>query len=180
MPAFTLVAHLDTYLLAGSLIKREGLFKPLPGASPPLGRRILRVRGVKIGREEGEPLESFVRFRATLGWVELDNLRGEIERRAEAIMPPGVDFGEISLDMLDVGSFINWTIETDPYFTRWSRAMIPLRTGPGVLFVCGNETASPGPGWLTIVSPRLPHCAINMGESPAVWLSIDFRRKTDA
>ncbi len=171
MPAFTLVAHLDTFELAGSIRQRWGFFKPTD--SP--GLRIMRVRSLKTDTED-----EFVRFKATSGWVELDNLRGEIERRAEAIMPPGVDFGEISLEMLDVGSFINWTIETEPYFTRWSRAMIPLRTGPGVLFVCGNETASPGPGWLTIVSPRLPHCAINMGDAPAVWLSIDFRRKTDA
>ncbi len=171
MPAFTLVAHLDTFELAGSLRQKWGLFK----STGVPGLRILRVRGIKTGTEEGP--EEFVRYKPTIDWVEMNNLRGEIERRAEAIMPPGVDVGEISLEMLDVGSFVNWTIKTEPYFTRWSRAMIPLRTGPGVLFVCGNETASPGPGWLTIVSPRLPHCAINMGESPCVWLSIDFRRK---
>jgi hypothetical protein len=174
MPAFAAVAHLDTFELAGSIRQRWGFFKPT--GNP--GLRIMRVRGVKTGTEEGP--EEFVRYKPTSGWVELDNLRGEIERRAEAIMPPGVDFGEISLEMLDAGAVLNWTTETDPYFARWSRAIVPLRTGPGVLFVCGVETASPGVGWLTIVSPRLPHCAINMGDVPAVWLTIDFRRKTDA
>jgi hypothetical protein len=171
MPAFAAVAHLDTFELAGSLLKRWGLFK----STGVPGLRILRVRGVKTGTEEGP--EEFVRYKPTSGWVELDNLRGEIERRAEAYMPPGVDFGEISLEMLDAGATLNWTTETDPYFARWSRAIVPLRTGPGVLFVCGVETASPGVGWLTIVSPRLPHCAINMGDSPCVWLTIDFKRK---
>jgi hypothetical protein len=169
MPAFAAVAHLDTFELAGSIRQRWGFFKPT--GNP--GLRIMRVRGVKTDTE-------FVRYKPTSGWVELDNLRGEIERRAEAIMPPGVDFGEISLEMLDAGATLNWTTETDPYFARWSRAIVPLRTGPGVLFVCGVETASLGVGWLTIVSPRLPHCAINMGDSPCVWLSIDFKRKTDA
>ena len=171
MPAFAAVAHIDTFELAGSLRQKWGLFKStgIPGL------RILRVRGVKTGTEEGP--EEFVRYKSTLGWVELDNLRGEIERRAETIMPPGVDFGEISLEMLDAGATFNWTTEDEPYFARWSRAIVPLRTGPGVLFVCGVETASPGVGWLTIVSPRLPHCAINMGDVPAVWLTIDFRRK---
>jgi hypothetical protein len=174
MPAFAAVAHLDTFELAGSIRQRWGFFKPT--GNP--GLRIMRVRGVKTGTEEGP--EEFVRYKATSGWVELDNLRGEIERRAEAYMPPGVDFGEISLEMLDAGATLNWTTETEPYFARWSRAIMPLRTGPGVLFVCGVETASLGVGWLTIVSPRLPHCAINMGDSPCVWLSIDFKKKTDA
>ena len=168
---FAAIAHLDTFELAGSVRQRWGFFKPtgLPGL------RIMRVRTLKTDTED-----EFVRYKATSGWVELDNLRGEIERRAEAYMPPGVDFGAIGLEMLDAGATLNWTTKTDPYFARWSRAIVPLRTGPGVLFVCGVETASPGVGWLTIVSPRLPHCAINLGEFPAVWLTIDFKRKTDA
>ncbi len=174
MPAFAAVLHLDIFELAGSLRQKWGLFK----STGVPGQRELRVRGVKTGTEEGP--EEFVRYKPTAGWVELDNLRSEIEHRAEAIMPPGIDFGEISLEMLDAGATLNWTTETEPYFTRWARAIVPLRTNPGVLFVAGNETATIGPGWLTIVSPLLPHCAINMGAAPCVWLSVDFRKKTDA
>jgi hypothetical protein len=168
---FVSVLHLDTFALPGSIEKRMGLFKPtgVPGL------RILRVRGVKTGTEEGP--EEFVRYKPAAGWVELQNLRTEIERRAEALIPGGIILGEISLEMLDQGEFLHWTIETEPYFVRWSRAIVPLRTGPGVLFVCGTEVASPGIGWLTVVSPRLPHCAINMGDHSAIWLNVDFRRK---
>ncbi len=171
MPAFTPVFHLDTLELAGSLRTRWGLFK----STGVPGLRILRVRGVKTGTEGGP--EEFMRYKAAAGWVELQNMRSEIAHRAEAMIPGGVDFGEIAIEMLDAGAVLNWTVETEPYFARWSRAILPLRTGPGVLLVCGTEVASPGIGWLTIVSPRLPHCAINMGDHPAVWLTVDFRRK---
>jgi hypothetical protein len=175
MPNFAAIAHLDTFEIAGSLRTRWGLFKPT--GTP--GLRTLRVRGVKTGTEGGP--EEFVRYKPAASWVELGNLRAEIARRAEAILPPGIEFGCIYLEMLDAGARLDWIAEDDSYFTRWSRAILPLRTNPGVLLIYGNETASPGPGWLTIVSPRLPHAAINMGVSTvAVWLTIDFRRKPDA
>jgi hypothetical protein len=168
MASFAAIAHLDTFELAGSLRTRWGLFK----ATGTPGLRILRVRGNKPGTEN-----EFVRYKSASGWVELANLRSELERRAEAIMPPGIEFGRIFFEMLDTGSTIDWVADEGPYFERYTRAILPLRTNPGVLLIYGNETASPGPGWLTAVSPRLPHAAINMGDASAVWLVLDFRRK---
>ena len=168
MPAFAPIIHLDTFELAASLRTRWGLFKPtgMPGL------RELQVRDLKIGTED-----QFMRYKAAINWVELNNLRSEIARRAEMILPPGIECGRIFFEMLDPGSALNWITEDEPYFLRWTRAILPLRTNPGVLFVYGNETASPGPGFLTVVSPRLPHAAINMGETAYVGLVIDFKRK---
>lgn len=171
MPAFATIAHLDTFDLAGSLRTRWGLFKPT--GTP--GLRILRVRGLKTDSED-----EFVRYKPAASWVELTNLRNEIARRAETIIPPGIEVGEIVLEMVDAGAALDWSRETDAYFDRYTRAILPLRTNPGVLLIYGNETASPGPGWLTAVSPRLPHAAINMGDSAYVALVLDFRRKEPA
>jgi hypothetical protein len=52
-----------------------------------------------------------------------------------------------------------------------------LRTNPGVTFYAGAEVAMPGIGWLNIVSRRVPRSAANMGDSSAIWLALDFRRK---
>ncbi len=59
--------------------------------------------------------------------------------------------------------------------------MIAVRSNPGVVLLAGHETMIPGGavGVLNIVSPRLPRAALNMGEWPAVWLTVDFRRKTE-
>ena len=118
-----------------------------------------------------------MRYKPAANWVELGNLRSEVARRAAAIMPPGIEFGEIFLEMLDAGSAIPWETETEPYYERHTRAILPLRTNPGVLLIYGSEAASTGPGWLTAISPRLPHAAINMGDSAYVALVLDFRRK---
>ena len=39
-------------------------------------------------------------------WAEMNNLRSDIARRAEAIMPPGIEFGRISMEMLDPGGML--------------------------------------------------------------------------
>ena len=168
MTNFATVAHLDTFELAGSLRTRWGLFKPtgMPGL------HIARVRGLKADSND-----EFVRYKPAANWTELGNLRNEITSRAEAILPPGIEFGEISLEMLDAGAVLDWNRETDAYFDRYTRAILPMRWNPGVLLIYGNEAANPGPGWLTAVSPRLPHAAINMGDSAYVALVLDFKRK---
>jgi hypothetical protein len=159
--------------LVGSLRTRGGLFKT---EAP--GHRILRIRGHAKGSTEAD--DRFGIYEAAKKWVELRNLRSEIVRRAEAILPPGVEEGLVFFEMLDPGATLDWHTETSPHFDRWTRAIMPVRTNPMTLFVCGTETASPGPGWLTIVSPKLPHCAINQGPHPLVWLTMDFRKKASA
>lgn len=170
MPNFIPIAFFDTLELVGSLRTRWGLFK-----TEAAGHRILRIRGHAKGSDEAD--DRFGIYEAAKKWTEFRNFRAEILRRSELIIPPGVDEGLIFFEMLDPGATLDWTTETSPYFDRWTRAVMPLRTNPATLFVYGTETASPGPGFLTIVSPKLPHCAINMGENPWVWMTLDFRKK---
>ncbi len=173
MANFIPVAFFDTLELAGSLRTRWGQFKQGEYDAKNRGHRGLRVRGHAKHSEE----DRFVGYAATKGWVELGNLRSEIAKRAEAILPPGVEYGRIFFEMLDPGTTCDWDRELLPYFDRWTRAILPIRTNPATLMVYGTETASPVVGWLTVVNPRLPHCAINMGAHPWVWLVMDFRRK---
>jgi len=170
MPNFVTIGHFDTFELAGSLRTRAGLFKT--GA---MGYRILRIRGHAKGSHEAD--DRFGIYEAAKKWVELRNMMSEIVRRAEAIIPPGIEEGVAFMVMLDPGATLDWNRETSPYFDRWTRAILPLRTNPATLMVYGAETASPGPGFLTVVSPKLPHCAINQGDHPWLWLTIDFRKK---
>ncbi len=173
MANFIPVAFLDMLELAGSLRTRWGQFKTL---TP--GHRVLRIRG---HAKDSDPAEDrFGRYPAGKDWVELSNFEGEITGRAEALFPPGIDLGLIFFEMLDPGAAVAWRGETEPYFERWSRAMIAVRSNPGVVLLAGNETMTPAGGMLNIASPRLPRAALNMGEWPAVWLSVDFRRRTEA
>jgi Aspartyl/Asparaginyl beta-hydroxylase len=173
MANFFTLAFIDTLELVGSLRTRWGQFKVEDE-----GHRILRIRGHAKGSEESD--DRFGGYEAAKKWVELANLRSEIARRAETVLPPGVDFGHILFEMLDPGATLDWRQLSAPYFTRWTRAILPLRTNPATLSIYGTETASLAPGLLTIVSPRLPHAAINMGEHPWVWLTMDFRKKNGA
>jgi hypothetical protein len=177
MPNFLSLAFFDTLALAGSLQRHMGDFKDVPTRP---GLRILRVQSHAKGSGDADDLFGVHDVAKRGKWVELANLRGEIARRAEAIMPPGIEFGRIFLEMLDPGATLDWHTETAPYFARWGRAIMPLRTNPATLLVCGTETASPGPGWLTIVSPRLPCAAINMGEHAWVTLVVVFKLKVEA
>ncbi len=170
MSAFVPLLHLDTLELAGSLRTRWGQFK-----QEVMGYRVLRIRGIAKGTEESD--DKFGAYPAAQKWVELGNLRSEIARRAEAMLPPGIEFGLIFFEMLDPGATKNWSREAAPYFDRWTRAILPIRTNPATLLIYGTETLSPGQGWLTLVSPKLPHAAINMGDNPLVMLALDFRKK---
>lgn len=173
MANFLPIAFFDTLELAGSLRVRWGDFRNMG-----TGHRVLRVRG---HAKDSDPAEDrFGRYPGTKGWVELDNLLGEIGERAVALMPPGVDEGLVFLEMLDPGAAVAWRGETEPYFERWSRAMIAIRSNPGVVLLAGHETMTPAVGMLNVVSPRLPRAALNMGEWPCVWLTIDFRKRTEA
>jgi hypothetical protein len=171
MANFLPLAFFDTLELAGSLRTRWGQFK-----QEQHGHRILRIRG---HAKDSDPAEDrFGRYAGAKGWVELDNTLSEIEGKAALFLPPGIEYGLLYLEMVDAGGAAAWRGETSDYFTRWSRMILPLRTNPATLMAYGVETSSPGLGWLTIVSPRLPRAALNMGEWPCVWLTIDFKRQS--
>jgi hypothetical protein len=170
MPAFIPLAFFDTLELAGSLRMRWGGFK-----HDQPGYRVLRIRGRAKDSDPAE--ERFGRYPAGKDWVELGNLVSEIERKGEELLSPGgVDLGLIFFEMLDPGAAVAWRGEVSEYFARWSRAMIAIRANPGVVLLAGLETMTPAVGMLNMVSPRLPRAALNQGEWPAVWLTIDFRR----
>jgi hypothetical protein len=170
MANFVPITFIDVFELAGSLRQKWGQFK---GERP--GQRILRIRG---HAKDSDPAEDrFGRYAAAKGWVELDNTLSEIEGKAAMILPPGIEYGLVYLEMVDAGGAVASRGEASDYFTRWSRMILPLRANPATLMTYGVETSSPGLGWLTIVSPRLPHAAINAGEMPFVVLVMDFRKK---
>lgn len=171
MPNFIPLAHFDVLELAyTACVKRVGEFREVKP-----GHRILRVRG--HAKDTTPDDDRFGRYPGAKDWVELANLLDEIKSRAEALFPPGIDEGLVFLDMVDAGAALAWRGETEPYFERWSRAMIALRSNPGLTLMCGGETMTPAVGMLNVVSPRLPRAALNQGEHAAVWLSVDFRRK---
>lgn len=170
MANFLPLFYLDTLELAGSLRQKWGGFK-----TTTTGHRMLRIRS---HAKDSDPAED--RFGVHAGmrdWVELNNLIDDIVRRAEAILPPGIDRGLTFMEMIDPGAAIGWAGEGGAYFERWSRAMIAVRTNPGVLLVCGVETLAPAVGMLNVVNPRAPRAALNSGEWPFVALVLDFRRK---
>jgi len=157
--------------IVGSLRTRAGLFK-----TEAAGHRILRIRGHAKGSDEAD--DRFGAYPSAQKWIELANLRSEIARRAEGIMPGAIEFGRIHFEMLDAGARLDWCVEDTPYFARWQRSVLPIRTNPGFLRIAGNEAGSPAQGWLTLVNVRVPNAQINSGEHPAVHLIMDFRRKT--
>jgi hypothetical protein len=173
--AFIPLAHLDvTELAYTACVKRVGEFREVKP-----GHRILRARGhVKDSSPDEDRFGTFPTV--AKGWPELSALRDEIKARAEALFPPGIDLGLVFFEMIDAGAALAWRGEVEPYYERWSRAMITLRSNPGLTLVCGGETMTPAVGMLNVVSPRLPRAALNQGEHAVVWLTIDFRRRTEA
>lgn len=165
---FAPVFWLDTFELAGSLRTRAGLFKADPDQP---GLRILAVRGFRKGTEEAD--EDFVSYSPATKWVELTNLLGRMRRIGQNV--GGAEFGRVFLEMLDPGVALPWHRETTPYFERWKRAVLPIRTNPGTMMFAGTEAYSPGVGWLTVFNPLVPCSAINTGEYARVHLVVDFR-----
>lgn len=176
MPAFIPVIHLDTLELAGSLRTRWGQFKLVDESGLPLGYRILPLRG--HARDTSEDDDRFANYAPTKGWPEYGNLRSEIARHAAAIMPPGIEYGRAFFEWVDPGATLDWTVEDAPYFERWQRAKVAIRTNPAVIWIAGTEVIVPAPGMLNLVNVRVPCAAANFGAHPFVALVLDFRLKS--
>lgn len=168
---FAFIAWLDTFELAASLRTRAGLFK-----TEEPGRRILPVRSIRKGTEEVD--EDFVGFTyaTPAKWPELGNLRSRLTRLGNDMLG-AVEFGRIFFEQLDPGATLAPHRETGPYFERWRRAHLPIRTNPGAMLYSGIEQVSPAPGNLVGIAMNLPCWAVNLGEYPRVHLIVDFRKK---
>jgi hypothetical protein len=162
MTAFLAAAHLDVFDLIGSLRTRLGLFKQENGGA--LGCPVRQPRGEKFTRPP---------HAADGKWPELTNMLQRILRLGDQM--GGIELGRVDLELLSAGACMDWLKDDGvPY----EHAVMLLRTNPGVTFYAGAEVAMPGIGFLTIISRRVPRSAINMGESSAIWLAIDFRRRS--
>ena len=175
---FILVCWLDTFDLAASLRTRVGMFKAEGD-----GRRVLPIRGLRTGTEEDA--EDFVGYKAATSWGELTGMRNRIKRIGDGLarMQGGgeISFGRIYMEMLDPGAVIPWRQEKTPYFARYDRAHLVLRSNPGAVMFAGGpngtEAYSPSPGQLFIEPARMLCSAVNLGETPSVHLVVDFRRE---
>jgi hypothetical protein len=166
MNQFAPLAFLDPFDLISSLPRRMGLFK-IGSDDPEDHRKMLFIRtqrGVDEYRNVGD-----------LGkWPELKAIVSQIERVGE--QQGGVEFGRIFLELLPAGVCLPWQSEDTPYFARFNRTIMRLRVNPGAALYYGVETLQPPPGLIVMVNQRTPHCQINIGETSAISLVIDFRR----
>ena len=167
---FVAAAHLDPFDLIGSLRTRLGLFKTEHGSASTLICPVRQMRGEKWVRPP---------HAASGKWPELTNCLQRISRMGEAM--GGIEFGRIDLEMLPAGGCMDWRLDRGEETLKHEHAIMLLRTSPAVAFFAGSEVAAPGIGFLTTISRRLPRSAINLGDSAAIWLALDFKRKdTDA
>ena len=61
---------------------------------------------------------------------------------------------------------------------RWFE--MALVTNPGSTVCVGTHSWSPGPGAIVEIDRRMPHCAINMGDTIRVHLLFEVKGTTDA
>jgi len=155
MTNFLAIAHMDPFELICSLRPKMGLFKEEGG-----GSLYCPVRVPKEGKwviRQGK-------------WVELTNYIQRIRRLAD------VELGYIELRLLAAGGDMDWQ-PPDYEPGAYEHAIVMLRTSPAFALFAGPEVWMPAIGLLTVVSRRVPRSAINMGDSPAIWLAVDFKRK---
>jgi hypothetical protein len=169
MPNFQPIAWVDPFDLAASLRTRMGLFKP--GGEGPL---TLAVRGPLPGPENDPAGLAYYKAAGVRSgkWPEMKIVLDQIKRLGE--QQGGVELGRIGLEMLPAGACSPWTWTGVPNDFEHGRLL--LRGNPGLVWYGGAETWIPTIGVLTLVNWRVPNSAVNMGESPAVWLAVDFRK----
>ena len=160
---FTGLAFLDPFDLAASLRgPRMGLFRAPDDEPPPLTCPV-RWRG-----DGGNGDKWVVRSK----WPELTIYIQQIKQLSG--QAGAVDFGNIDMEMLPAGTGMNWEWwEGGGY----EHAIVMLRTNPGFRLFAGDEVWVPAIGFITAVNRRVPRSAINMGETPAIWLALDYRKR---
>lgn len=140
------------------------------------GVRRLMLRTHKADAADPEDASAFIRSREASRWPELKTMVRHIETIAETIAQEPVDIGRIYLEWLDTGATINWRRLETPYYQRFWRLHLPLRTNPFAMTYSGVEAVQILPGQLTQVNVLAPHSAINLGETPRVHLILDVAK----
>lgn len=167
---FTFLPYIDAYYdVARSMHSRAGMFVGK-------GVRTLHLRGPKKGAEDHDDAIDYGRSTAAVKWPEFKTMLGGLERMGEQITGGKIEFGRIFLEMLDVGTLVPWRRLESEYFERFNRLHLALRTNPGAMLYSGCEAIQLLPGQLTRVNVRVPHSAINLGNSPRIHLILDVRK----
>jgi aspartyl/asparaginyl beta-hydroxylase len=171
MPHITPIAFIDTFDLVASLPAYMGAFR---SAGDP-GVRWMRLRDHKtVAEGEGENI--FTWYQPYGRWIEMKNMLGQLKRIGDERLGE-IEWGRVYLEMLDPVATLPWRAQTEPYYQRFMRAHLPLRTNPAARIMAETESANLLPGLLTIVNVAVVGSATNFAEWPRVHLVCDFRRK---
>jgi len=160
--SFLAAAHLDPFDLIASLRTRIGLFKDDGGGT--------LACPVRRPRDDGK--FTIPPYAAAGKWAELNNAIQRVKRLGDQM--GGIEFGRIDLELLPAGACMDWRQGGED-----EHAILMLRTSPAVTWFCGPEIMMPTTGLLVLVNRLAPRSAINVGDSAAIWLAIDFKRKAE-
>lgn len=169
MNNFRALGFVDVWDLAPSLRDRLSLFRP-----GERGERVIPIRWPADESEGAKWVVSGACGRNWGKWPELQSTLNRIQRIGEQIAGK-VERGRIFLEMLDPGAQLQWRTESGPYYERFLRAHLPIRTNPAAIMYAGMEFIHLPAGQLTLTVVRTPTSASNLGEWPRVHLVCDFR-----
>ncbi len=160
------LAYIDPHELIASLPRRAGLFKA--------GE--LWVRGPRAGADDPDDDATYRQLTDVRKWPELQSLIARIKRVGD--QTGGVEFGRIYLEMIPPGTWpAGVPAASGDYWERYNRLIVALRTNPAVMHYSGIESAHLGHGLVTWINQRAWTCAFNIGETAAIMLVVDTRRK---
>ena len=165
---FAPLAFVDPFELAASLPKRMGLFRD----------GVIAIRGPRAGADDPDDDVTYRQLLDVGKWAELKSMLAKIKRVGEGA--GGIEFGRIYLQLLPPGHPVEWQPPLSGYFERFNRLCMALRTNPTTMHYSGTEHAHLAHGIVTWINMRTWTSAINLGETAAVFLVVDTRRREDA
>ena len=165
MPNIVALAFIDPHELIASLPRRVGLFK----------NGLLPIRGPRAGADDPDDDAAFRQLAKIDGWPELKSAIAKLKRIGD--QTGGIEFGRIYLEILPPGAARPWEPPRSGYYERFNRLTVALRTNPGVAHFSGTESAHLAHGVVTWINQRTWTSDINIGETQAVVLVVDSRRK---
>jgi hypothetical protein len=156
---FLPLAFIDPFDLIASLPRRMGLFKE--------GRINIRW-GLDPNFHQADLAK----------WPDLQSVLNQIERFGE--QQGGIEFGRIHIELLNPDTCLPWERDDSPYAERFNRLVLALRTNPGVMHYSGTESLHLVPGVVTWANQRAWHSMVNLGETNAIHLIVDTRKRDQA